>query len=74
MKNFNKVIEARAKEILRIRRIKFILDFISKSKTSVTQELEDFGFQSQPIMIGRKSMNKMAEMNILHNGKTKDVC
>ncbi len=28
MKNLNKVIEARANEILRVRRIKFILDFI----------------------------------------------
>jgi len=42
MKNLNKVIEARANEILRVRRITLILDFISKSKTSVTQELEDF--------------------------------
>lgn len=73
MKNLIKVIEAIAKEILRIRRIKFILDFISKSKTSVTQELEDFEFQSQPIMIGRKSMNKMAELNILHYGKKGEI-
>ena len=42
MKNLDKIIEARANEILRVRRIKFILDFISNSKTSVAQELEDF--------------------------------
>ena len=35
MKNLYKIIEARANEILRVRRIKFILDFISNSKTSV---------------------------------------
>ena len=41
MKNFDKIIEVRANEILRVRRIKFILDFISNSKTSVAQELEN---------------------------------
>ena len=48
MKNLDKIIEARANEILRVRRIKFILDFISKSKTSVSQELEDFEIPKSP--------------------------
>jgi hypothetical protein len=36
MKNLDKIIEARVTEILRIRRIIYILDTISNSKTSVT--------------------------------------
>jgi hypothetical protein len=42
MKNLDKIIEARVNEILRVKRILFILDIISNSKTSVTQNLEDF--------------------------------
>ena len=42
MNKFKKNIEKRENEILRVRRIMFILDFISKSNNSITQELEEF--------------------------------